>query len=86
MGRPIITTNSIGCRETVDDGVNGYLCIPSDSIDLSKKMECMLQLDDTQRKEMGSRGREKMKLQFDERIVIQKYLETIKDSLLDLNH
>jgi glycosyltransferase involved in cell wall biosynthesis len=81
MGRPIITTNSIGCRETVDDGVNGYLCIPGDSIDLSKKMEHILLLDNAQRDEMGRSGREKMELQFDEQIVIQKYFEAIKECI-----
>jgi len=81
MGRPIVTTNSIGCRETVDDGVNGYLCIPGDSIDLSKKMENILRLDNVQRDEMGRSGREKMELQFDEQIVIQKYFEAIKECL-----
>ena len=81
MGRPIITTNTIGCRETVDDGVNGYLCIPSNSIDLSEKMERILQLDDAQLVKMGRYGREKMELQFDEQIVIKKYLESIKKCL-----
>ena len=81
MGRPIVTTNSIGCRETVDDGVNGYLCIPGDSIDLSKKMEHILLLDNAQRDEMGRSGREKMELQFDEQIVIQKYFEAIKECI-----
>jgi len=81
MGRPIITTNSIGCRETVDDGVSGYLCIPSDSIDLSKKMERFIQLNDTQRYEMGRCGRKKMETQFDEQIVVQKYLEVISRNL-----
>ena len=81
MGRPIVSTNSIGCRESVDDGVNGYLCIPGDSIDLSKKMERILQLDDAQRDEMGRSGRKKMELQFDEQIVIQKYFEAIKECL-----
>ena len=81
MGRPIITTNTIGCRETVDDGVNGYLCIPSNSIDLSEKMECILQLDDAQRVKMGRYGREKMETQFDQQIVIQKYLEAISRNL-----
>jgi len=81
MGRPIITTNTVGCRETVDDGVNGYLCIPNDAIDLSKTMERIIQLNDAQRHEMGRCGREKMELQFDEQIVIQKYLEAISRNL-----
>jgi len=81
MGRPIITTDTIGCRETVDDGDNGYLCIPGDSIDLSEKMQRILELDELQCTEMGRRGRQKMELQFDEQIVIQKYVEAIKESL-----
>jgi len=81
MGRPVITTNTVGCRETVDDGVNGYLCIPNDAIDLSKKMERIIQLNSVQRYEMGKCGREKMKLQFDQQIVIKKYLKTVKEFL-----
>ena len=81
MGRPIITTNTIGCRETVNDGVNGYLCIPYNSVDLSKKMERIIQLDGTQRHEMGKCGREKMEIQFDQQIVIQKYLEAISTKI-----
>ena len=82
MGRPVITTNTVGCRETVDDGVNGYLCTPNDAIDLSKKMERIIHLDNAQRHKMGRCGREKMELQFDQQIVIQKYLETISKKFL----
>jgi len=28
LGRPIITTNVAGCRETVEDGINGFLVPP----------------------------------------------------------
>ena len=44
-------------------------------------MEHILQLDDAQRVKMGRYGREKMELQFDEQIVIKKYLEAIKKCL-----
>ena len=44
MGRPIITTNSVGCREVVDDGVNGFLCQPQDAQDLAEKMERFIAL------------------------------------------
>lgn len=41
VSRPIITTN-IGCRETVEDGVNGYL-IPIKSSDaLANKLNILL--------------------------------------------
>jgi len=38
MGRPIITTTNAGCRETVDDGVNGYLIPPADAVALADAM------------------------------------------------
>jgi len=78
MGRPIITADSVGCREVVEDGINGYLCKPRDAKDLAEKMERMIALSPEERAEMGRRGREKMEREFDERIVINKYLETIR--------
>ena len=38
IGRPIITTDSVGCRETVEDGVNGFLVPPYDAEALAEKM------------------------------------------------
>ena len=77
MGRPIITTDAVGCREVVDDGVNGFLCRVRDAEDLAKKMERMLALSREERSEMGRHGREKMEREFDERIVIDRYLDVL---------
>ena len=79
MGRPIITTDAVGCREVVDDGVNGYLCKVRDAGDLAEKMELMLSLPPEQRSKMGQRGRAKMVTKFDEQIVIKKYLAAIEE-------
>jgi glycosyltransferase involved in cell wall biosynthesis len=79
MARPIITTNAVGCREVVDDGVNGYLCNVRDAGDLAEKMERMLSLSPERRSEMGQRGRTKMEVEFDEQIVINKYLAAIEE-------
>ena len=79
MARPIITTDAVGCREVVDDGVNGYLCKVRDAADLAQKMERMLALSPEQRSQMGQRGRAKMQAEFDEQIVIAKYLAAIKE-------
>lgn len=78
MARPIVTTDAVGCREVVDDGINGYLCNPKDASDLADKMERIVSLSHAQRKAMGLRGREKVERQFDEEIVIRKYLEAIE--------
>ena len=77
MGKPIITTNVEGCREVVDDGINGYLCNVRDAHDLAKKMEIMLEMDSKAIEEMGLKGRKKMEKEFDERIVISKYVSVV---------
>jgi glycosyltransferase involved in cell wall biosynthesis len=79
MARPIITTDAVGCREVVDDGVNGYLCRVRSAADLAEKMEQILLLSPDQRSEMGQRGRAKMEAEFDEQIVIKKYLTAISE-------
>ena len=78
MARPIITTDFVGCRDVVDDGVNGFLCRPRDASDLADKMERMIGMSFTEREAMGLRGREKVEREFDEKIVISKYLEAIE--------
>lgn len=82
MGRPIITTDAVGCREVVDDGVNGLLCQPRDALGLAEKMTRMIAMSHSEREAMGLRGREKVEREFDEQIVIKKYLEVIS-SILD---
>jgi len=39
MGRPVITTDSVGCRDTVEDRVNGFLVPPRDVAALAEAME-----------------------------------------------
>ena len=78
MGRPLVATDVVGCREVVEDGGNGFLCKPGDAHDLAGKMEAMLLLQPEQRAEMGRLGREKMEREFDEQRVIKKYLENIE--------
>lgn len=77
MGKPIITTDNVGCRDVVDDGVNGYLCEVRNAQDLADKMEMILSLSEEQRILIGKKGREKMINEFDESIVINKYLNLI---------
>jgi len=83
MEKPIITTNTTGCKETVDDGVTGFLCRVKDSQDLAAKMEMMYLLSTDQRNEMGRKGREKMIKEFDKEIVIKHYLDVI-DEIFDM--
>ena len=77
MGKPIVTSNVVGCKEVVEHGVNGFLCEVNNAEDLARKMQEMLVLSEDQRKGMGQNGRLKMEKEFDENIVIQKYLQAI---------
>lgn len=77
-GRPIITTDRPGCREVVDDGVNGYVVRQRDSQDLIDKIEKFLGLSAEERKNMGLAGRAKVESEFDRNIVIGKYFEEIR--------
>ena len=71
MGRAIITTDSIGCREAVENGVTGLLVPVRDADALAEAM-LRLYADPDCRQRMGAAGRAKMLREFDERLVIQK--------------
>jgi len=78
MGKPIVTTDVPGCKEVVDDGVNGFLCPVKDVDCLVDKMEKILFMSQDQRHEMGRKGREKVIVSFKEEIVIQQYKSAIQ--------
>ena len=77
-GRPIITTNRSGCREVVDDGINGYVVEEKNSKDLIEKIELFLEKSVEERKQMGIAGRKKVEKEFNRQIVIDKYLAELK--------
>ncbi len=75
--RPIIATDRSGCRETVNDGVTGYVIPIKDSTALINALEKFLALTYQQRVAMGLAGRAKMEREFDRQIVVEKYLEEL---------
>ena len=81
MGKPVITTETVGCRDAVDDGVTGLLCRPRDANDLAEKMSIFLAMPVSERLGLGRRGREKMIREFDEHIVTGQYLQTLEEIL-----
>ena len=77
MGKPIITTNVPGCKETVVNNQNGYLCEVKNAGDLAAKMKQLLQLSDAELNQMGQASRQLALSRFDEKIVINQYLKAI---------
>lgn len=74
IGRPIVTCNSIGCKDTVDDGVNGFLIPVKDSEALAEKLRILLN-DKALRSEMGKQSRLKAEREFSLEDVVDKHLE-----------
>ena len=63
MGRPIITTDAPGCRETVEDGVNGFLVPVKEAVYLAQAMERFLEAPNLVN-QLGAQSR---------RIAVEKY-------------
>ncbi|MCE7641498.1 glycosyltransferase family 4 protein [Vibrio fluvialis] len=79
MGKPIVTTDNVGCRETVDDGVNGFLCEPRSTESLTAALDKIIQQTHEERLVMGKASRKKIEREFDEQIVVDKYLDAVKE-------
>lgn len=78
IGRPIITTLSIGCKDTVDDGVNGFL-IPTKNVDaLVEKLKLLIDNAEL-RQEMGKAARKKAENEFSLDVVIEKHLSIYQE-------
>jgi glycosyltransferase involved in cell wall biosynthesis len=77
MARPVITTDTAGCRETVDDQVSGYLVPVKDSKALAKAMNDFMQLDSQAKQIMGQSGREKVLKEFDDKIIANQLYEML---------
>ena len=80
MGKAIVTTNAIGCKEVVDDGVNGYLVPVGDSTILSEKIDLLLK-DKTLRDAFSKEGRMKALNEFDVKIIVKQYLELYNEMM-----
>jgi len=78
LGRPVITTDNIGCRDAVVDGVTGFLCQPKDVDSLIDTIMRYIRLPYHEKEKMGKAGRAYIKQNFDEKIVIDKYFEKIQ--------
>jgi glycosyltransferase involved in cell wall biosynthesis len=77
MGKPLIATDVPGCRQVVRDGHNGYLCRVKDPHDLARAMRQLMKLSHEQRQAMGQASRNLAEDVFDEKRVVDKYLEAL---------
>jgi galacturonosyltransferase len=76
-GRPVVAADRGGCRETVEDGVTGYLVPVNDEEAVLQAVEKFLSLTWEERRQMGLAGRAKVEREFDRQLVVEKYLEEL---------
>lgn len=81
MGKPIITTDSVGCRETVDEGRNGYIVPSEDAAALSAAMLRYMRLSPAEKHAMGRHSRQKALSEFSNDVVLPQYLQLLREAL-----
>lgn len=77
MAKPIITTNNVGCKETVRNGHNGYLVKKRNPQDLADAMIKMIHLSHKERIKMGNKGRQRAKKYFCHLKISRHYMRLI---------
>ena len=77
-GRPVICTARTGCKEIVEDGVNGLYCKTKDPENLKEVLLKFSKLTVQERAQMGQKGRKLVEEKFDRKLVVEKYLSLLK--------
>ena len=81
-GLPIVATDIEGIHEGIEDGANGLLFSPGNSIQLSEKIKFLIEHPD-KAIEMGKIGREKALKNFSLISIVDKYIELYRSLLND---
>lgn len=79
IGRPIITTNAAGCKETVLEGINGLLVPIKDKKSLVVAIEKILMLDDDKINRMAKESIKLVREKYDVRKVNQNIIQIINN-------
>jgi glycosyltransferase involved in cell wall biosynthesis len=74
MGKPVVATDVPGCRDPVEHGRTGLLCEVRSAEALAAALAAMAAMPADERAAMGAAGRARMEAEYDQRIVIARYL------------
>lgn len=74
IGRPIVTTDSVGCRDVVEDGINGFLIPIKDAATLADRLRTLLDSKEL-RVNMGRKSREFAEQYFSIEDVVNTHLD-----------
>jgi glycosyltransferase involved in cell wall biosynthesis len=77
MARPLITTDTPGCRDLVEEQVNGLLCTVGDSGSLAEAMKKLAKLSPEKLCSMGQAARTTVEERYSEELVVRAYLDAL---------
>ncbi len=77
-GRPIIASDIPGCKEIIDEGINGYTFKAKDASSLVFKIENFINISYEEKIKMGLAGRSNVERKFDRQIVVNTYMNEIE--------
>lgn len=84
MKKPIITTDTVGCKEVVEDGYNGFLIPIKDANALANKITYLIEHPDTAR-EFAKNSRKRAIKAFDVKIIVKQYLMLYRQLTSQIN-
>ena len=79
MARPLVASDVPGCRDVIEDGVNGYICAARDVASLSEAMRRLANLPRDEQLAMGEAGRRLVQERYSEAFVIRAYLDILAE-------
>jgi glycosyltransferase involved in cell wall biosynthesis len=85
MGKAVITTDAAGCRETVEEGKNGFLVPVGRVSELANYMHHFCKMPAAEIAEMGAISRQKAVQEFDQAIINQTIVQIVEQTLAEKN-
>lgn len=83
-GLPIVTCDSIGCRDTVIEGINGFLINPKSPQELADKLKLLIDHEELRLK-MGKASRKIAEKEYDVNKVVMKHMAIYDDTFASRN-
>jgi glycosyltransferase involved in cell wall biosynthesis len=85
MGKAIVTTDTAGCRETVENGKNGFLVPVGNVTKLANAMQYFCNVTVEEMAKMGAISRQKAVGEFDQAIINQTIVQIVEQTLAEKN-
>ena len=79
MGKPCVTSDAPGCKDSIIDGESGFLCKTADSQSLANAMQTFILLNNDAKIEVGKQARKRAEIIFSSIYINDKYLMLIQN-------